>query len=340
MKNWKKAGLTALAGSLVATSAYAGAVTVSGTANLTYTAKSGKQDNGGTANTDSEIGQDGNRWGLNKTISFAGSGELDNGWTISVSQSLNAGSTTGVGITLDMGDAGSLNFESDTGARGIGKIADMMPTADEDVGNGIDVDGSLTLGGLSGGVSGGTKGFHYANTISDMLEIGIGYAPKAATPGGPGSVQGSGAVASTVSGFVKLDPMDGLEIGFGVGEKAAGQTDASLTDDHQTIYATYVYGGFTVGYQMSDISAAGTTADDEATRWGILYAVNDEVSISYQSHENDDATLTPTEEAHGISASYTSGGMTFKVHRNTADDVTNIVSNESEHTEVGVTFAF
>ena len=34
MKTWKKAGLTALAGSLVATSAFAGAMTVSGTANL------------------------------------------------------------------------------------------------------------------------------------------------------------------------------------------------------------------------------------------------------------------------------------------------------------------
>ena len=46
------------------------------------------------------------------------------------------------------------------------------------------------------------------------------------------------------------------------------------------------------------------------------------------------------EEATGISASYTTGGMTFKIHRNTADDVTNTVSNESEHTEIGVTFAF
>ena len=340
MKNWKKAGLTALAGSLVATSAYAGAVTVSGTANLTYTAKSGAQDNGGTANTDAETGNDGSRWGINKTISFAGSGELDNGWTISVSQSLNAGSTTGVGITLDMGDAGSINYEADTGGRGIGKIADMMPTADEDVGNGIDADGSGTVGGLSGSVSGGTKGFHYSKVVSDLVELGIGYAPKGATPGGPGSITGSGAVASTVSAFVKLDPMDGLEVGFGMGEKAAGNADASLTDDHQTVYATYVYGGFTVGYQMSNIDTAGTTADDEQTRWGVLYAVNDEISISYQAHENDDSKLAIDEEAHGISASYTSGGITFKVHRNTADDQSNAVSNESEHTEVGVTFAF
>ena len=49
MKNWKKAGLTALAGSLVATSAYAGAVTVSGTANLTYASKSGAEDSSGTS---------------------------------------------------------------------------------------------------------------------------------------------------------------------------------------------------------------------------------------------------------------------------------------------------
>ena len=44
MKTWKKAGLTALAGSLVATSAFAGAMTVSGSANLTYTGETGAQD--------------------------------------------------------------------------------------------------------------------------------------------------------------------------------------------------------------------------------------------------------------------------------------------------------
>ena len=171
MKDWKKVGLTALAGSLVATSAYAGAMTVSGTANITYTAETGKQDSISTAASDRETGNEGSRWGINKTLSFSGSGELDNGWTVSVSQSLSAGSTTGVGITLDMGDMGSLNYEADTGARGIGKIKDMMPTADEDVGNGIDVDGTGTAGGLSGTVSGGTQGFHYSKTVSDMLLV-------------------------------------------------------------------------------------------------------------------------------------------------------------------------
>ena len=173
-----------------------------------------------------------------------------------------------------------------------------------------------------------------------MVEIGLGYAPKGEAGNAQGGVGGIGGTASAYSGFIKVDPMDGLEIGFGAGEAAAGNADANETDDHQTIYATYVYGNLTVGYQLSNVDTPGSTADDEQTRWGVLYAVNDEMSISYQAHENDDSSNSVDEEAKGISASYTSGGMTFKIHRNSADDVGNSANNESEHTEVGVTFAF
>ena len=345
MNNWKKAGLTALAGSLVATSAYAGAVTVSGTANLTYAAKSGAEDSSGTSYASGTgVGVDGDRWGINKTLSFSGSGEMDNGWTVSVSQGLANGATSGLGMTVDMGDMGSLNYETSTGARGIGKIKDMMPTADEDVGNGIDADGSGTAGGLSGTVNGGVTGFHYANTVNDMIELGVGYTPKGGGTNANGGVSGSGATASTTSVFVKLDPMDGLEIGFGTGEKASGQTgDKGQTDDHTTYYVTYVYGPVTVGYQASEVDAVNTSsADDEQTRWAILYALNDEISVSYQNHTSESSLSTETtdEEAEGWSVSYTTGGMTFKAHTNSADNVNNSANMESEHTEVGVTFAF
>ena len=335
MKTWKKAGVTALAGSLVATSAFAGAMTVSGTANLTYTGNTGAQDTAGADGTGAA--NDGARWGINKTISFSGSGEMDNGWTVSVSQSLTDGSSTGLGMTLDMGDAGSLNYETGTGQRGIGKIRDMMPSADEGFDNGLDSNGTNTGGGVSGRVSGGASGFHYSKAM-DMIEIGVGYSPKSASTSGSGGVMGDGAGASSTSAFIKIDPMDGLEVGFGASEIQSAT--ASQTDDHTTMYVTYVYGPVTVGYQQSNVDTFGTTADDEQTRWGVLYAVNDEMSISYQSHENDDSTNSVDEEGTGVSASYTSGGMTFKVHRNSADDVGNAASNESEHTEVGVTFAF
>jgi outer membrane protein OmpU len=135
--------------------------------------------------------------------------------------------------------------------------------------------------------------------------------------------------------------MDGLEIGFGVGEKGTGTAgDNGQTDDMDTMYATYVYGPVTFGYQVSNIDTYSTTADDEQTRWGILYAVNDELSISYQDHVNDDSTTAVDEEATGISMSYTVGSMTFKAHRNKGENLGNAVTNASEHTELGVTFAF
>jgi outer membrane protein OmpU len=339
MKNWKKTGLTALAGSLVAFSANAGEMSVSGSANLTYTGNSGQEDAASNSNN-TDIGSDGSRWGMGRSLTFAGSGEMDNGWTVSVSQTIANGAQTAHGITLDMGDAGTVDYQNSTSARGIGKIADMIPTADEDAGNGLDTDGTATASGISGKVSGGIKGFHYSKAL-DMVEIGIGYAPKGGANVGAGGTSGSGGGASAVGGFIKIDPMDGLEIGAGWGEKGnATSGQEGQTDDHSTYYATYVWGGVTVGYQVSEIDIYNSSADHDNTAIGVLYAVNDELSISYQDRTNDLAGTSQDEEIDGWSAAYTMGSMTFKAHRNKGKGMDNTVSQESEHTEVGVTFAF
>ena len=334
MKNWKKAGLTALASSLVATSAFAGAVSVSGTAGLTYTGNTGAQD-GETG----QKGQDGSRWGLNKSLSFSGSGEMDNGWTVSISQTLKDGSSTGLGMTLDMGEMGSLNYEADTGARGIGKIDDVMPTANEEVWDGIDVNGSASGGGVSGKVSGGGSGFHYAKSM-DMFAIGFGYTPKGGSTSANGGTSGAGGKSSSVSGTLVVDPMDGLQLGIGIGT-VGNTTTPGQTDDHQTMYATYVYGNATFGIQMSEIETYGSsTSNDESMGWSILYAVNDDMSVSYGQRENEDDQTTVDEEISGWSASYTMGSMSFVAHRNKGTGVGNTSNSESEHTEIGVTFAF
>ena len=65
MNNLKKVGLSALAGSLVAFSANAVEMTVSGTAEVTYTT------NGGTAG-----GSTGDAWGSNTSLAFSGSGDV------------------------------------------------------------------------------------------------------------------------------------------------------------------------------------------------------------------------------------------------------------------------
>ena len=338
MKNWKKTGLTALAGSLVAFSAQAGEMSLSGSANLTYSANTGAQDGDRATTAALGLATEGSRWGMNRTISASGSGEMDNGWTVTVSQSLANGGLTANGITLDMGDAGSLNYETSTGSRGIGKISDMLPTADEDAGNGLDADASGTASGVSGKVSGGTKGFHYSKAM-DLVEIGIGYAPKGGKDVGAGATSGVGGTSSATSVFIKIDPVDGLEIGAGWGDQA-NAANKGESNEHETYYASYVYGSVTVAAQRSEIDYFNSANDDESTAYGILYAVNDEMSISYQDRTNDNAGLAPDEEITGWSASYTMGSMTFKAHSNEGKNMDNTASKTSEHTEIGVTFAF
>jgi len=336
MTNWKKAGLTALAGSLVAFSANAGDLSVSGSATLTYAGKSGAQD--GTSSSATLDGHDGQRWGMGRTISFTGSGEMDNGWTVTLSQSLTAGGVSGNSISLDMGDMGTLDYQNSTAARGIGKIDDVMPTAHEEVWDGVDVNGTVAGGGITGKVSGGADGFNYSKS-ADMFTVNIGYHPKGQNGATGGAVTGSGANNSALSATVELDPMDGLKIGAGWGEQGS-TTSTGYDNDHSTYYATYAWGGFTVGYQVSEIDMYNTTADYDRDAYGISYAVNDDLSISYGSSETDLGGNATDAEIDGWSASYTMGSMSFTVHRNKGSGVGHAASMSSEHTEASVSFAF
>ena len=98
MTNLKKIGLTALAGSLAAIGyAQAGDLSVSGTARMEYQST----QTSSSAKTDS--------FAQNTSISFSGSGEMDNGMTVSYLQAQSGANTlTSQGVTLDMGDMGSL----------------------------------------------------------------------------------------------------------------------------------------------------------------------------------------------------------------------------------------
>ena len=79
MNNFKKVGLSALAGSLVATSAFAGEVTVAGSASMGL-----EHINGGAANS-------GKSFSMGNQLTFSGGGELENGLDVSISFVLDQG---------------------------------------------------------------------------------------------------------------------------------------------------------------------------------------------------------------------------------------------------------
>ena len=115
MNNFKKVGISALAGSLAMFSVNADIV-LSGSSEMTYSSNSGST--GGSSATT------GNPFGMSHDINITGSGELDNGFTYSVNTNFagqNMATDSSI-LKLDMGDLGTVGFDQGSGAFGISTL--------------------------------------------------------------------------------------------------------------------------------------------------------------------------------------------------------------------------
>lgn len=321
MTNLKKIGLTALAGSLVATSAFAGALSVSGGAKMSHTTKGGNEDTTPV----------GSPFGLQRSIGFTGSGELDNGHTVSLAHySAAGGGHSSSALTYDMGDAGSITYQDTSAALGIAKIDDMMPTADEEIWNGVG-------GSPVGRANGPGTGFNYTNTSMDGVRIDVGYSPGSiATGADDGAGSGAGRVKSASSIAIQYTGIEGANIFAGTGSK--GASDNTETD-LDTYGFTYTMGSITVGAQHTETDVSGT-ADQEKDAIGIAFAINENLSVSYGASETEEVGATLDQELSGMSIGYSMGGVTIKAHSNKGENVSNTAATEHEHTEIAVSFAF
>ena len=349
MTNLKKVGLTALAGSLVAVSASnAGTFAVTGGAELSYTGMETNQ-----TGASSQLNNNGNRFGIERFISLNGSGELDNGHTMSVFHGGPLGAFSSSALTYDMGDMGSLTYKNSTQDLGIGLIDDLMPSAYEEPTDGIDFTSGSSGSGVSGKVDGGQTGFNYSNNFG-MASVDIGYSPKTTNDfrGDDGQFSGIGgseasasANPSSTSIAIKADVADGLMVFGGIGRKGRDSATEEFEDDHSTVGLKYTMGGITAGYQHSEIDdgAAGSTAKDtEADLFGLAFAINENLTVSYGYQETEVGTGNTDQELEGIAVGYSMGGMSIKAQRNEGEDAVAVgaAAIEVERTEVLVGFAF
>jgi outer membrane protein OmpU len=107
-----------------------------------------------------------------------------------------------------------------------------------------------------------------------------------------------------------------------------------------TYAAKYAYGPVTVGYQVSEYDTYNSATDYDTTGYSIAYAITDDLSVSYAERKVDIGGNTVDEEQTGISVGYSMGGMTIKAHNNTTDNVAGAATNDLEHMEIAVSFAF
>ena len=307
MTNFKKIGLTALAGTLAATAyAQAGALSVSGTARMEYQSTQASE----TAKSDA--------FAQNTTISFTGSGELDNGMTVSYLQAqAGANTLTSQGVTLDMGDMGSVAI-TNYNFGGIGIIQDKVPNGGEQPWDDLGTHGAPEQG-IAAPHAGNRLG--YKNTFGGAtVSASMDYQQN----------------SPTTSLAVSMPLMEGLEIGAGI---ATDQESATTEQDIETMYVKYSMGGISVGYQVTDVERTAANSDIERTAYGISFAVNDNLSVGYGISDTEFEEFTPDEENTGIGIAYTSGGMKLGIINNTKDNAGG-TAGEQEMTEFQLTFAF
>ena len=317
MTNLKKIGLTALAGTLAATTfAQAVEVSVNGTARMEYESRTSDA----TPNARNEDKT--NAMSNNQSVTFSASGELDNGFVVSYSNLLTGGGNlTSAITTLDMGDMGVLTMDNHAHKAGISSIQDKVPNAGEQAWD----------------ESGGTHGT-VAQGVADLgAEETLGY--KVSMSGVTFSASHAYATTGTEQSVTLV--ADGLVEGLAIGAGTGNNTNITTDDDVSTYFITYAAGPITVGVQQTKVDAETANTDIERDAYGISFAVNENLSISYGESETDwDAAAQVDEEDKGISASYTAGGMTVGVVHNKADNRNGAQDVDYEVTEIKLTFAF
>ena len=320
MNNFKKIGLSALAGSLVAFSAHAGELSATGSASLTMS----DSDTNGTALS-------GNQFSMGDSITFSGSGEMDNGMTISVSFEIDNDDTGGGNVydshsmTLDTNGMGTITFAGHGGSSAMSALDDTTPNAYEESWDAVS--GADTGTRVNG--SSGDNMFTYKSPVVSGAQVTMAYLNASAA-----------VTAVSYTDFaISYSPemVDGLTVGYGQGDT---EETAGTEIENTAMYVKYTYGSVTVGYQENEADGAATSSDIDFEAFGISYAVSDNLSIGYSQSESKVASDAQAQEASGISASFTAGGMTIAGVMNDVDNVSGVAANDTEGYELNISFAF
>ena len=319
MNNFKKVGLTALAGSLIASSAFAASMSVTGGADISLVNSSNADQGNGFSSGDS--------------LNFSASGELDNGFVVTSKVEVDGGTYDDRSVVIAMPEMGTLTFQQ-SGSTAMGAVDDVTPTAWD---SSWDVLGSSTTAPATGqalkattiGGYGTNNEFSYsAPEMVEGLGVTVSY-----TPSGTARPDGTTSFALAYTG------VEGLTVGYA--EEDNGLAGTSKIDAN-TMYAKYAFGSFTVGVQSSEADGGLAADDDEFSAHGITYQISDDLTIGYHASEYQFGDKTADQETKSVQAAYTMGGMTLKAQSVSMDNVggSTAARDDVDGYKFSVSFAF
>ena len=330
MINLRKIGLTALAGSLVAVSAQAGEMSVTGSHITTYTT-------GEAANSAQGIGS-------NTNLTFTGSGELDNGWSVSTFIATNdaQGGLSSTAATMTMGDMGTVGVAKGGGFNVNGAYDETYPRAYEE---NSDAGGQSSLNSVGNWAD--DNAIIYKAPALDLMgatvNIGLEYSLQAGTAtGGDGVAPARNDTYGKGTGLGVTIAYEGLTVGaYGAQRENKNPTDDADIGDvfNGSWFANYNFGPVSIGYQETYFDAGvAAHANDQTTTavktvgtsaglftgqaMSVAFNVNDNLSISYSEVEDtfdaqDDASTAVddvTMKTESLQVAYTMGSMSINAY--------------------------
>jgi len=306
MNKLTKYGLTALAGSLVATSVSAGELGVTGSWSWSYDS------------IDSD--ETGQPMSMGDSVTFSGSGETDQGWTAGVTYELDGGNYDDYKLTLDMGDSGKVTFGGGSVAGdGISLVSNIVPHADTAVYN---MASGTTDYGVADGAS-GTSNLGYNITVGDVKV-------SAEMQKGAGTSRGFGITYTGV---------ENLTLAYGQGDVNPGQVNGG--NDETVFGIKYAIAGATIAYMKTEVDIGSTsTADEDATHMGVSFAVNDDLTVSYGIQEVDITGKGEDERNSGFGISYTMGSMSVAAYAGKTENGNGVSTADDEGKGLTLSIAF
>jgi outer membrane protein OmpU len=339
MNNYKKIGVSALAGSLAMVSANAVEYTMTGGLMAVIT----------TQDSPSVAATSGKAIGTATDLSFNASGELDNGFTVDYFMALDtdgAVSQTSSHMNVGMGSLGTIRINNKAGSQA-NAIDDISPTAYNETWDGLSPDNPSTFGSST---SSGSIDYRIpAQTFEGVtINASVTYDPavgqSSATKGGVNSASVSGEAYT-----LTMSHDSGLSLGGGI-EKLnddSGLVSASGTE-RMTGYIKYSSGGITASYQMTQDDPRNGTgvegASKEMIMAGIAYTAGD-LTVSYGESSIATAAVSDTAaladiDLQSIQAAYTMGAMTISAAMSETSNTLGVTGDNYDESTLAFSFAF
>jgi len=330
MNNFKKIGMTALAASLVSTSVFAGEMAVTGSAKMAMENHSGTNLHEATT------------FSMGNQLTFSGSGEMDNGMTVSLSFVMDHGDPgfDGHSVSVASDALGTLKFHGEGGSSA---ASALDTTAAGDMWDNFNSNGGVSVTDSS---PGDNSIFYTLPTLVDGLAVAASFNPQISSGANDNTTVGNTGNGSEIGFSATYTGIEGLSVSYGVtdldrlGSTASTTYTSNVAKGEQTAWkASYAYGSVTLAATNSEYDIAGTASDQEVSSYKISYTVTDAISIGYGTEEIS-KTGSVDAEYDGFNASYTAGGMTVSGNMQSGKQIAHATGSAGEVDYYGLSLAF